>query len=64
MVGNTQRAGACVVRPAGRAGRRGAAGNDAGAGGAVSGSLFQPDLIVDGLPQALLAAQVSLRSLH
>ncbi len=34
------------------------------AGGAVSGSLFQPDLIVDGLPQPLLAAQVSLRGLH
>jgi hypothetical protein len=28
------------------------------------GSLFQPDLIVDGLPQPLLAAQVSLRGLH
>ena len=29
-----------------------------------SASLLQADLIVDGLPQPLLAAQVSLRSLH
>ena len=29
-----------------------------------SASLLQPDLIVDGLPQPLLAAQVSLRGLH
>jgi hypothetical protein len=29
-----------------------------------SASLLQPDLVVDGLPQPLLAAQVSLRSLH
>ena len=36
----------------------------AAAGGAVSGSLFQPDLIVDCLAQPQLAAQVSLRGLH
>ena len=36
----------------------------AAAGGAVSGSLFQPDLIVNGLPQPLLAPQISLRGLH
>ena len=34
------------------------------AGGAVSVSLLQPDLVVDGLPQPLLTAQVFLDGLH